>query len=124
MSVWQKYKESRAITIDLGELDPSLKGLWVKALPTTANEPIKAMEMERIGSDESLTTEEQNRKIMQFWIMDWNLPYADDDSKILPIPSDENHDWEENIPFEVQLFIMRKIQEEDKKRVEVPKENG
>lgn len=123
MSVWKKYKASRAIKIELEELDKSLDGLWVKALPTTANEPAKAMEIEKIGSDESLDSVAQNRKIMEFWILDWNLPYADNEEKILPPPSDNNHDWENNIPFDVQLFIMKKIQEEDQKRIDIPKEN-
>ena len=123
MSVWKKYKASRAIKIELKELDESLDGLWVKALPTTANEPAKAMEIEKIGADEALDSKEQNRKIMEFWILDWNLPYADEDRGTLPPPSSNNHDWEDNIPFDVQLFVMKKIQEEDQKRIDVPKEN-
>lgn len=122
MSIWKTYKQSRAVKIDLSKLDENLSNLWVKALPTTAHEPAMAMAMENLGNNDA-TSQEQNRQIMRFWILDWNLPYKDDDNKILPIPSEENNDWEENIPFDVQLFIMNEIQKADSERINIPKVN-
>lgn len=115
MGRWNDYKKSRAVQLDLAELDETLDGLWVKALPTTAQEPSVALALEK--SDEDV--QQQGRELMKVWVLGWNLPYKNNDDKVLPIPLKSN-DWESNIPLDVQLHIANSIRKVDEERVEVP----
>lgn len=120
MGIWQEYKKSRAVQIDLGELDSSLSGLWVKVLPTTAQEPSVALSLEKESGD---NVQQQGRNLMKIWVMAWNLPYASSDDKVLPIPT-KSDDWESNIPLDIQLYIAGVIRKVDEERIEVPQKSA
>ena len=131
--IWEAYKHSRTIRIDLGELDPILKDFWVQAMPTSAYEPSVSLAMEAMTD-----TGDQNRQAMGLWIENWNL--VDNSGEPLPTPrddpakhktiKDENGKtsrvkesgarWEDILPFEVQTFIIRKISKVDEERLAVP----
>ncbi len=112
MSVWSDYKLSRAIRVELDEI--GLKGLWVKALPSSAFESARITSIDELENDEA-----KGNEFMKLWIIDWNLPSAEDPNRILPLPSVSN-EYDSVMPLEVKMFIVNKINDVDKERLNIP----
>lgn len=113
-NAWEKYRESRAIQVDLDEF--GLDDYYVKVIPVAT---YGSHEIDRINE---LPQREQHIEMFKLWIVDWNLPGLDGESE-LPIPKDdEENTWLQVLPQEIQAYIVREVAAVEEERMNLPPE--
>jgi hypothetical protein len=116
MTVWNDYKQGRAIKIELDSI--GLAGLWVKAIPNSAYESPVINKIDKIEDGEK-----KGDEFFKLWIIEWNLPDNNTPSNILPLPS-QSDAYAAVLPLEVTVFIAKKINEIDTERLGIPLPNA
>lgn len=119
---WQSYINTRIRRIELEELDESLKGLWIDVLPTVAHssdvfQRLRSLQ-QTAGEEGGPSEDEAMLEMMKIWIKGWNLP----DGKGNPLPQiddDKEASWVEVVPFQVQLFLLQRLNELDDELTEM-----